>query len=199
MFASMDRERAEPGSAPTASRTWSMLWLGLLVLSACTSPSAPDPFGEPPPGTHQSSLFGVIGTGIGGVSVTSVTSASGGFAGTMRFRVRAKPDTAYFVQRAADLGRAGAADGVCQRAEGLPPWSAADTPFGPAFVTFPRPFEGELLVLTTDSRGEGARDFEIDTPQIPRGSRFDVRMRLVDSQGSPTSELRSGCMTIVVN
>ena len=55
------------------------------------------------------------------------------------------------------------------------------------------------MVLTTDSRGEAALDYPFETPQIPRGSRFDVKMRLVDNESSPTSDLRSGCMTIVVN
>jgi hypothetical protein len=138
-----------------------------------------------------------VGSGSGGTSVTSVANAAGIFAGTMRFRVRAKPNTTYLVQRAADLGGPGGDDGVCQKADGLPPWS--DPAVGPAFVTFPRPFEGELLLLTTDSRGEGARDYEFETPQIKSGTRFDVRMRIVDDETSPTSDLRSGCMTIVVN
>lgn len=177
------------------------LGAGLLVLAGCTSPSAPDPFGEPPPGTHQSALFAVVGAGAGGTSVTSVANAGGGFAGTMRFRVRAKPNTTYFVQRAADLGRSAGDDGVCQRADGLPPFSPSDPSFGPAFVTFPRPLDlaGPLVVLTTDSGGEGSLDYNFDTPQIRRGTRFDVKMRLVDHETAPTSDLRSGCMTIVVN
>ena len=175
------------------------LGAGLLALAGCTSPSEPDPFGEPPPGTHQSSLFAVVGTGTGGTSVTSVASAPGGFTGTMRFRVRAKPNTTYFVQRAADLGQP--ADRVCQRADGLPPWSPSDPPFGPTFVTFPRPLDlvGPLVSFATDGRGEGSLDYNFDTPQIPRGTRFDLRMRLVDDENAPTTDLRSGCMTIVVN
>lgn len=178
------------------------LGAGLLALAGCTSPSAPDPFGEPPPGTHQSSLFAVVGTGTGGTSVTSVASASGGFTGTMRFRVRAKPNTTYLVQRAADLGRNAVDDGVCQRADGLSPWSPSDPPYpGPAFVTFPRPADpvGPPVSFATDSRGEGSLDYAFDTPQIPRGTRFDLRMRLVDDENAPTTDLRSGCMTIVVN
>lgn len=174
---------------------------GWLVLAGCTSPTEPDPFGVPP-GTHQSELIAVVGTGSGGTSVTSVASTGGGFTGTMRFRVRAKADTTYFVQRAADLGRVGVDDGVCQRADGLSPWSPADPPFpGQAFVTFPRPLDptGPLVVLTTDGRGEGSLDYNFDTPQITRGTRFDLRMRLVDDENAPTSDLRSGCMTIVVN
>ena len=175
------------------------LGAGLLALAGCTSPSAPDPFGEPPPGTYQSALVAVVGSGEGGTSVTSVANASGGFAGTMRFRVRAKPNTTYLVQRAADLGRAGTDDGVCQRADGLSPWSPSDPPFGPAFVTFPTPSAGPLVTFTTNSQGEGSLDYNFDTPQIPRGTLFDVKMRLVDDENAPTSDLRSACMTIVVN
>jgi hypothetical protein len=175
------------------------LGAGLFVLVGCTSPSEPDPFGEVPPGTHQSTLTAVIGTGQGGTSVTSVPNAAGYFNGTMRFRVRAKPNTRYLVQRAADVTRAANDDGVCQRAEGASPWSPADAPFGPAFVQFPRPFEGPLVFITTDGRGEGSLDYNYDSPQILRGYRFDVRMRLVDDENAPTSDLRSNCMTIDVN
>jgi hypothetical protein len=55
------------------------------------------------------------------------------------------------------------------------------------------------LFITTDGRGEGSLDYNYESPQILRGYRFDVRMRLVDDENTPTSDLRSGCMTIVVN
>jgi hypothetical protein len=177
------------------SRWLAPLAVALALLSACTSPTEPDPFGEPPPGTYQSALVAVVGTGEGGTSVTPVAHASGIFAGTMRFRVRAKPNTTYKVQRAADVNKPGNDDGVCQRAEGAAPWSPAD---GPAFVQFPIPFTGPLVVMTTDSKGEGTLDYPYESPQIPRGYRFDVRMRLVDDENAPTSDLRSGCMTIEV-
>jgi hypothetical protein len=172
--------------------------VGVVVLASCTSPTAPDRFGTPP-GTYQSLLVAVVGTGSGGTSVTSVASASGGFAGTMRFRVRAKPNTTYYAQRAADLGQP--ADGVCQKADGLPPWSPADPPFGRAFVTYPRPLDpvGPLVVVTTNVAGEGLLDYEFDTPQIRRGTSFDLEMRLVDDENAPASDLRSRCMTIEVN
>jgi hypothetical protein len=176
-----------------------VLGAGLLGLGACTSPAAPDPFGQPPEGTYQSALVPVVGEGTGGMSVTSVAHAAGIFAGTMRFRVRARPNATYFVQRAADVGRTGAGDGECQRAEGRSPWSAADPPFGSAFVTFPLPEAGDLLSFTTNGRGEGTYDYNFETPQIARGTRFDVRMRLVDDPAAPTTDLRSRCMTIDVN
>jgi len=178
--------------AVTVSAAVSLLWAG------CTSPTEPDPFGEPPAGTHQSTLIAVVGTGTGGTSVTS-RAGSGHFVATIRFRVRARPSTTYLVQRAAELGRPAGDDGVCQRADGLPPWSAADAPFGSTFVTFPRPNDGPLLVITTNGLGEAALDYEFESPPIPTGTRFDVKMRLVDDESAPTSELRSGCMTVVVN
>jgi hypothetical protein len=169
------------------------LGMGLALFSACTSPTEPDPFVDPPPGRYQSLLIAVSGTGAGGMSVNPVANAAGIFVGTMRFRVRAKPNTTYKVMRAADVARAGNDDGVCQRAEGAPPWGD-----GPAFVQFPFPFPGDPLVMTTDSRGEGSLDYEYESPQILRGYRFDVRMRLVDDENAPTSDLRSRCMTIEV-
>ena len=173
------------------------LGAGLLTIAGCTSPTEPE-VPAVPPGQYQSALFAVVGTGVGGTSVSPVAHSAGIFAGTMRFRVRAKPNTTYLVQRAADVGRAANDDGVCQRAEGASPWSPADAPFGPAFVQFPRPFEGPLLFITTDSKGEGTLDYNYESPQIPRGYRFDVRMRLVDYENAPTSDLRSGCRTIEV-
>jgi hypothetical protein len=177
------------------SRATAALGIGLALLSACTSPTEPDPFGEPPPGTYQSALSSVVGAGEGGTSVTPVAHAQGFFAGTMRFRVRGKPNTTYKVMRAADVGKASNDDGVCQRGEGASPWSAAD---GPAYVQFPIPFAGPLLVIQTDSRGEGSLDYNYESPQIPRGYKFDVRMRLVDDENAPTTDLRSRCMTIEV-
>ena len=144
------------------SRMTAPFAVGLAFASACTSPTEPDPFGEPPPGTYQSALVAVVGTGEGGTSVTPVANAAGVFAGTMRFRVRGKPNTTYKVQRAADVGKTSNDDGVCQRAEGAAPWSPAD---GPAFVQFPIPFAGPLLVITTDGRGEGTLDYAYESPR----------------------------------
>jgi hypothetical protein len=190
--------RSEERRSPVRKRfSWLQAWLGagLLLSSACTSPTGPDAFADPPPGTYQSSLTPVAGTGEGGTSVTPVANAGGFFAGTMRFRVRGKPNTTYKVMRAADVGKAGNDDGVCQRGDGAAPWSPAD---GPAYVQFPFPFAGAPLVMTTDNRGEGSLDYNYESPQIPRGYRFDVRMRLVDDENAPTTDLRSRCMTIEV-
>jgi hypothetical protein len=120
------------------------------------------------------------------------------FTATIRFRVRgARPRTIYYVQRAAELDRPLSADAVCQRAEGRPPWTAADPPVVPSFVTFPRPFAGDKKTLTTDDAGDAALDFEFRS-DIAAGTQFDVAMRLVDDETAPTSELRSACMTVLV-
>jgi hypothetical protein len=169
-----------------------------LAAAACTSPTAPDPFSDPPEGTYQSTLTPVVGTGTGGTSVTPIANPDNVFVATIRLRVRAKPSTTYLVQRAAEVGRENGADHVCQRAEGLSPWSASDPPFGPAFLTFPLPVSPDLKKITTDAKGEGSIEFEFRSPTIPSGTVFDVRMRLVDDESAPGSDLRSACMTVVV-
>jgi hypothetical protein len=172
----------------------------LLVLAGChhagdaTAPC----FAEPPDGTHQAALFPVTGggaCGTGGTSVTPFAVPERSFAAVIRFRVRgARPGTTYFVQRAPEVGRELGADRVCQRADGLPPWADGT----PAFVTFPAPNAGPKVTLTTGSSGDGELEFEYRAPGIPAGAEFDVQMRLVDDESAPASELRSGCMTVLV-
>lgn len=173
-------------------------FVGLLAIVACTSPAAPDIFGEPPEGTHQSALFATVGSGTGGVSVTPQPNPESIFVAVLRFRVRARANTTYVLQRAPETGRPDSSDGLCQRAEGRPPWSPSDPPFGAAFVSFPRPADGPLTTLRTDARGEGSSDFEFRSSALRTGDRFDVQMRLLDDETAPTSELRSACMTVVV-
>ncbi|MEO7837083.1 MAG: hypothetical protein ABIS21_05525 [Acidimicrobiales bacterium] len=165
-------------------------------LTACnSSPTAPDAI-EPPPGTHQSLFSAAIGPGTGGVSVTPRSIPEGTFAADIRIRVRgARPNTTYLIQRAPEVGRALASDGVCQRALGLSPWSASE-PAAPAFVTFPVPNSGPLTSLTTSASGDGSLDFAFLVGSIPAGTRFDVMFRLVDDTAAPAAELRSGCFTV---
>ena len=195
------RSPADAGAdGPTDQRSQgSRIGRALLVgasaaLLSCTHPTAPDLFLDPPEGTYQSTLFGVIGPGAGGVSLTPQAIPEGYFDTIIRVRVRAKTNTTYLVQRAADVDRQLNDDGVCQRAEGLPPWTGAT----PLWVTFPLPVATDLKTITTNAAGEGSIDFEYRSPTLPRGYRFDVRMRLIDSETSPTSELHSACMTIEV-
>ena len=107
----------------------------------------------------------------------------------------ARANTTYFVQRAPEIGRANAADGVCQRALGLSPWSASDPAAAP-FLTFP--LGTGLATITTAASGTGSLNFEFRSPTTPAGTVFDVMFRLVDNETAPTTELRSGCLTVVV-
>ncbi len=169
-------------------------------------------FVAPPEGTNQAALYRVAGPGtcdppgdsIGGTSVTSAPISAAHFSATIRFRVRgARPNTLYYVQRAAEFAAPPPplnSDRICQRADGLPPWTPADGFAGSPFVTFPRPYtdQGPIKTLTTDAAGDASLEFGFVSPQIPAGTLFDVAMRLVDDENAPTSELRSGCMTVAV-
>jgi len=157
-------------------------------------------FIAPPDGTVQSALFRVSGggaCGTGGASVTTVHTADSTFQATIRFLVRgAQPNTRYVVQRAPEVGDVPlTADGVCQRAQGLPPWNGGGDP---SFLTFLDPNTTVARTLTTDANGNGSLEFVHRSTAIAAGTQFDVQMRLVDDVSLPTTELRSGCMTVLV-
>ena len=161
------------------------------------SPTAPDPV-VLPAGTHQSAINGLTGTGAGGVSVTPKAIATATFAADIVVSIQqAKPNTVYFIQRAPEIGRTLGSDGVCQRALGISPWSAAD-PAAPAFLSFQIPNPGPSATLTTSATGSATMTFEFLAPMIPAGTVFDVMFRLVDNETSPTLDLRSGCFTVTV-
>jgi hypothetical protein len=191
-------------------RAWAVVLLAACGLAgACHSPTEPPPacFVEPPSGAPQAALYRVTGSGTcdSGATAIAVRPNGGIFTGTMKFRVKgAKPNTLYYVQRAAEFPiTASSADGVCQRANGAPPWTAADGFTSATWLTFPLPFsdQGPLNTLTTDAAGDASVDFEFSSPQIAAGTKFDVTMRLVDANvgdsAGVTSELRSGCMTVL--
>lgn len=174
-----------------------------LTLAAATlgcsgkSPIAPESI-LIPPGTHQSAISAVTGTGAGGVSVTPKAIAVATFAADIVVSIQqAKPNTTYFIQRAPEIGRTLGSDGICQRALGTPPWSAAD-PAATAFLSFQIPNPGPSATLTTSATGSATRTFEFLAPTIAAGTLFDVMFRLVDSETAPTLELRSGCFTVTV-
>ena len=160
--------------------------------SSPTSPSRVDI----PAGTHQSTLSAIVGAGTGGVSVTPKAIPQGTFDAGIQVRLqRARPNTTFIVQRAPEIGRASAADGICQRAAGTSPWGPADPP-APAFVTF---VDGATpYTIATDGSGNGSLDFEFTAPTILAGTLFDVMFRLVDNPETPTMEIRSGCFTVTV-
>ena len=164
------------------------------MTSACNPPPLA-PGGLVPAGTHQSAIIAVTGPGRGGVSVTSKSIPEGTMAVDISIIVaEARPKATYFVQRAPDFGRTLGSDGVCQRALGLPPWTA-DPPV-PAFLTFP--LGAGIAVLTTSATGAGSLSFEFRSPPISAGTLFDVMFRIVDNESAPTTELRSGCFTVAV-
>src|SRR6188472_2493440 len=140
--------------------------------------------------THGQELTAVVGVGSGIVNVTPTAATDGSFSAQINVNVHdAPPNTTLFVQRAPEIGRANSADGVCQRAAGLPPWGAP----APNFVTFPLPAAGPLVTLQTSEGGSGAVHIDFVAPTISDGTQFDVMFRLVDSLTSPTNELRTGC------
>jgi hypothetical protein len=177
------------------------------ALVSCHSSTDPTPicYSAPPEGTYQAALYRVTGAGQcdnGGTSISPFDDG-GTFGAIIRFRVnRARPNTTYIVQRAAEVGAPLSSDGICQKADGLPPWTPAEGFTGSHFVTFPLggrivPDPGPKLTLTTDADGSGSRDFEFHG-SVSSGTKFDVEMRLVDSETAPASDLRSGCMTVTV-
>lgn len=184
-----------------------------LVALACggtRSPTAPNSNLSQPPATsaivsngsresaattHGEDLMAVIGLGSGIVNVTATSAVDGSFSAQINVNVHDAPsNTTFYVQRAAEIGRANSADGICQRAAGVPPWG----PPAPNFVTFPLPAAGPLVTLQTSEGGSGAVHIDFAAPTISDGTQFDVMFRLVDSLTSPTNELRTGCFTVIV-
>jgi hypothetical protein len=182
--------------------------LFVLACGGTQSPSAPNANVSVPPGrqdvvsnlstasgTHGEHLTAVIGAGSGIVNVSPTAAVDGSFSAQINVNVHdAPPNMTFYVQRAPEIGRANGADGICQRAAGLPPWG----PPAPNFVTFPLPAAGPLVTLQTSEGGSGAVHIDFAAPTISDGTRFDVMFRLVDSLTSPTNELRTGCFTVTV-
>jgi hypothetical protein len=145
--------------------------------------------------THDEQLTAVVGAGSGIVNVTATAAVDGTFSAQINVNVHgAPPNTTFYVQRAPEVGRANGADGICQRAAGLPPWG----PPAPSFVTFSMPAAGPLVTLQTSEGGAGAVHIDFAAATISDGTQFDVMFRLVDSLTTPTNDLRTGCFTVTV-
>lgn len=175
------------------------LTLCTMLIGACSSTTSPTKL-EPPPGTYRSTFMFLKGEGgFGGISVTPKAIPEGTFTADISIRLSGlRANTTYLVQRAQEGvgGRPLGADGICQRALGLFPWSPSDAPTT-NFQTIPLPASpGPLVTVTTASNGDGALDFEFRTAMILAGTSNDVMYRLVDNDAAPTTELRSECMTI---
>jgi hypothetical protein len=166
--------------------------------SACSSPTSPTRL-EPPPGAYRSTFTVLQGeAGFAGMSITPKAIPEGTLAADISVRlVGLRRNATYLLQRAQEGvgGRALGSDGICQRGLGLSPWSPSDPPTV-NFQTMPLPATGPLVTITTTFTGDAAADFEFRALMILAGSTNDVMFRLVDNTEAPTTELRSGCMTI---
>ena len=143
------------------SATVSVSLFALLATSCGSSPTTLDPVVTIPVGTHQSAIVMLLGTGAGGVSVTPKPTGAGTFDADISVSIeKARPNTTFFVQRAPEIGRTLGSDGVCQRAVGLSPWSAAEAA-APAFITFQMPTAGPAVTMTTSTTGSDEHDVPI--------------------------------------
>lgn len=151
--------------------------------------------------TYKVHLKAIVGRGRGTVCVTPVAGTTG-FSARIAVRVRHMPrNVSFFLQRAPEIGRPLGADGIGQRALGLWPWeqpNSAGFPAAPAFITFPLPNPGPLVMITTDKHGKGEVQFLFDLPAIPDGVLFDVVFRVMDAPVNPTVDLRTKCFTVTV-
>ena len=192
----------QPSSPTTSVRRYlrfALLTVLLCVLAGCNDATAPiDASYENPVGTHVGTFVAIAGKGVGGVSVTPKPICEGYFAADIKVRLRgALPNTTYTVQRAPEIGRVNASNGVCERALGLAPWSSIDPP-APGFLTFVPTGSTTPISLTTTAAGDGLVDFEFRAAMIPAGTRFDVMFRLVNDVAAPTTVLMSQCFTVIV-
>lgn len=152
-------------------------------------------------GPHGRQLSAFMGEGSGKVKIET-NAGTVGFSADIKVKVRgAAPNTTFYIQRAPEVGRPLGDDGICQRGSGLFPWEQPNSvgfPMAPAWVTFPRPLEGDFKTLTTGPNGKGHAEFLFNLPTLADGTVFDVQFRLVDSLTAPTIDLRSGCLTVTV-
>lgn len=175
---------------PTVLGATAVAVLAIVMTTVATASADP---------AQQRRLVGVTGQGTGIVNVRP-TAAHPDLSSEITVNVHdATPNTTFYVQRGADLGRGLGNDGICQRANGLWPWEQPNSvgfPAAPAFVTLPRPSVGPLDTLTTDGVGAGSMHIAFAYPAIADGTVFDVEFRLTDSLTAPTNDLRSGCFSV---
>jgi hypothetical protein len=151
--------------------------------------------------TFKAHLKAMVGHGKGRVRVTPITGTTG-FSAQIEVEVKHLPPNAtFFLQRAPEIGRPMSSDGIGQRALGLYPWEQPNSPGfppAPAFITFPLPGAGPLVMITTDANGEGEVEFLFEAASIADGTLFDVVFRVVDNPSSPSTDLWSNCFTVTV-
>ena len=181
-------------------RTWPAYLIALIAATACSgSTTTPiDTTFENPSGPYQSTMVAITGIGEGGMSVTPKAIPEGYFVADIKIRVRnAKPNTTYTVQRAPEIGRPLASNGICERALGLAPWSSVDAPAA-AFMTFIPAGGTAPATFVTSAKGDGMLDFRFEAAVIPKDTRFDVMFRLLDDTAAPTAVILSKCVTVTV-
>lgn len=182
------------------------------LLAACLAGCGGDSTTSPTPpampdGDYRSPMTATSGPGVGAVAIRPVAHPTGRLNMIVKVRLQGgKPNTTYIVQRAGEGGRDGSADGVCQRALGVPPWSPSDPPVNFLFPSFRVPDPGGPEVsFSTQSNGNGSLDFEYLHPTAPAVTSFDLMVRIVEDVRRPgdrdagfqaTSELRSACFTV---
>jgi hypothetical protein len=141
--------------------------LGVLLLATAASVAIGSTAQADPTGA-RSLLTAVTGIGTGEVTISPTSADQGTFDARVSVNVHdAAPDTTFAVTRG---GGDGVPDGVCN---------------GTVF--------GQVATLTTSTGGAGAVEFERSVSTTPSGTRFDVMLRLLGSDGSV---LQSQCMTI---
>jgi hypothetical protein len=135
--------------------------------------------------------------GRGWVIVNAIPNATGTFSADIEVKLKgAAPNTTYTLQRAPEVGRPLATDGICQRANGLWPWEQPNSegfPPAPAFLTFVLP--AGPVTITTNGGGNGKVSFHFDAPGIARGAAFDVKFRAIDLTGV-VSPILSDCFQV---
>lgn len=160
------------------------------LLTACSEDSTA-------PADARPQFSALVGRGLGAVEVVPLAGTTG-FSARITIELRStSPNVTLLVQRAPEIGRALADDGICQRAAQQVPWSANDPP-APTFVSFPLPLTGPAWTVVTDASGRAKATWQFDLPTIADGTRFDVMFRLVDRDSGPTIDLRSTCFTVTV-
>jgi hypothetical protein len=152
--------------------------------------------------SNQGADFGAE-MGRGWVNVNAVPNATATFSADIEVKLKGgAPNTTYTLQRAPEVGRPLATDGICQRAGGLWPWeqpSSEGFPPAPAFLTFVLPATDTMpatpVTITTNGGGNGKVSFHFDAPGIARGAAFDVEFRAIDLAGV-ASPIHSDCFQV---
>ena len=195
----------------------SLMMVGLAALAACTD-GPPNPLatnGSDNPSFNRDRhndddgegednkggfvrLVSIVGPGHGRFRATRVphSTVPGNFAVHIEARIRrAKPNTTYLLQRAAEaftttppagFPMATTIDGSCQRGLAIAPWSTLVPP--------PVAFVSWTPTLTTDAQGNGETDFVFEsTVPLPL---FDVMFRVIESGSAPQSVFQTDCTVV---